>query len=187
MTAQVATPTQTATRSTWKIDPSHTLIEFAARHMMVSTVKGQFTKFDGTLLIDEANPANSSAEITIEADSLTTRDERRDGHLGSPDFLDVANYPTITFKSRRIVLTSSDKFQVVGDLTIRGVTREITLNATYEGQQKSPWGSTVAGFTAQAAFDRRDYNLTWNAALETGGVLVGDQVKISLEVEAIRQ
>lgn len=185
MTSPVVTAPEitTATR-TWKLDPSHTHIEFAAKHMMVTTVKGQFSKFEGVILADEADPTRSSVEVTIDAASLSTRDERRDGHLLSPDFLDVQNYPHITFKSRRVSFSDPHHFQVVGDLTVRGVSKEVVLNGTYEGKQTTPWGTTVAGFTAETRIDRREWGLNWNAALETGGWLVGNEVRISIEAEA---
>lgn len=185
MTSPLLTATETTSAvRTWKLDPSHTHIEFAAKHMMVSTVKGQFTKFEGTIQADEAHPAQSSVEVTIDAASLTTRDERRDGHLVSPDFLDVQNYPNITFKSRQVTFSDPRHFQLVGDLTIRGVSKEVVVNGTYEGKETTPWGTTVAGFTAEARIDRRDWGLNWNAALETGGWLVGNDIRISIEAEA---
>ncbi|MCW5850616.1 MAG: YceI family protein [Anaerolineae bacterium] len=185
MTSPVtAAPQTTSAVRTWKLDPAHTHIEFAAKHMMVSTVKGQFSKFDGVIVADEANPAHSSVEVTIDAASLSTRDERRDGHLHSPDFLDVQNYPHVTFKSRQVTFSDSSHFQVVGDLTIRGVSKEVVLNASYEGKQTTPWGTTVAGFTAETRIDRREWGLNWNAALETGGWLVGNEIRISIEAEA---
>lgn len=185
MTTPVMTaPATTTTVRTWKLDPSHTHIEFAAKHMMVTTVKGQFSKFDGVIHADEANPTRSSVEVTIDAASLSTRDEKRDGHLLSPDFLDVQNYPHITFKSRRVTVTDATHFQVVGDLTIRGVSKEVVLNATFEGKGTTPWGTTVAGFTAETRIDRREWGLNWNAALETGGWLVSNEIRINIEAEA---
>jgi polyisoprenoid-binding protein YceI len=182
--SSLATPT--ATRSTWKIDPRHTLVQFSARHMMVTSVKGFFPGVEGTILDVSDDPTTSSVEVTIDAASVTTGDPQRDGHLRSADFFDVEHYPTITFKSRRIQ-GKADEFELVGDLTIRGVTREVQLDVTYNGIGKTPHGSTIAGFTAEGKLNRKDWGLTWNVGLEAGGVLVGDQIKLSLEVEAVKE
>lgn len=170
---------------TWNIDPAHTTVEFSVRHMMVATVRGSFQKVSGALNFDPDNPANSSVEVTIDAASIDTRVADRDNHLRSPDFLDVANYPTITFKSNKIEVTGSESGKIYGDLTIRGVTRPVVINAEYLGQNKSPYGMTVAGFTGTTKINREDWGLTWNVALETGGVLVGKEINISLDVEAV--
>lgn len=172
---------------TWVIDASHSIITFSVRHMMISKVRGRFSRFDGTVNFDEQNPANSSVQVTIDATSIDTRDERRDGHLMSPDFLDVANYPTITFTSKRIEVIDDSHGRIIGDLTIRGVTREVTLEVEYNGQSKSPWGTISAGFSASTKINRKDWGLTWNVALETGGVLVGDEVTIEIEIEIVKQ
>ena len=179
-------PTQT---STWNIDPAHTTIEFSAKHMMITNVRGRIADVTGTLTIDEAQPERSSAEVVMTAKSLDTRSEQRDQHLRSADFLDVERFDTITFRSRRIQGASTKEgttFKVVGDLTIRDVTREVTLDATYEGRGKDPWGGERVSFSADTKIDRREFGLVWNAALETGGVLVGNDVKIHLEVQAVR-
>jgi polyisoprenoid-binding protein YceI len=180
--------TSTAT-STWNIDASHSTIEFAAKHLMITTVKGRLADAKGTLVVDEANPANSSATVEFDAKSLDTRSEQRDEHLRSADFLDVANFPTISFVSRRITganATPGAEFTVVGDLTIRGVTKEVTLDATYEGRGRDPWGGERVSFSADTKIDRREFGLTWNAALEAGGVLVSNDIKIHIEVQAVR-
>jgi polyisoprenoid-binding protein YceI len=179
------TQTQTAA-STWTFDPAHTLVEFSAKHMMFTTVKGRFTSLSGTVVDVADDPTRSSVEVDIDAASITTGDPQRDAHLKSADFLDVQNFPTLTFKSRHIE-GSRERFRVIGDLTIRGITREVTLEAEFQGSGTNPWGKTVAGFTASTEINRKDFGLTWNVALETGGVLVSDRIKITLEVEAIRQ
>ena len=173
-------------RTTWTIDPSHTTVEFVAKHMMITTVKGRFAELTGTIVADETNLADSSVEATMQAASLDTRSEQRDAHLRSPDFLDVERYPEVTFKSTGIS-GSKDSFKLTGDLTIRGVTRPITLDVTFEGEGKDPWGGTRASFSARGKFDRRDFGLTWNVALETGGILVSNEVKINIEAQAVLQ
>ncbi len=178
--------TQTAL-STWTIDQSHSLAEFSVRHMMVSTTRGQFQTVEGTLQLDEADLTNSKVDVTIDTASLTTRDEKRDEHLRSADFFDVAQFPNITFTSTRIEKKSDEDYLVHGDLTIRGVTRPVVLKTEFNGFGTSPWGQSVAGFSADTEISRKDFGLEWNVALETGGVLVGDKVKIHIEVEAIKQ
>ena len=173
-------------RTTWTIDPSHTTVEFVAKHMMITTVKGRFAELTGTIVADETSIADSSVEATLQAASLGTHNEQRDAHLRSPDFLDVENYPEITFKSTGIS-GRKEAFKLTGDLTIRGVTRPITLDATFEGEGKDPWGGTRASFSAHGKFDRRDFGLTWNVALETGGILVSNEVKINIEAQAVLQ
>ena len=173
-------------RTTWTLDPAHTTIEFVAKHMMITTVKGRFAEFEGTIVADEEHLADSSVEVTMQAASLDTRSEQRDAHLRSPDFLDVETYPAVTFRSTRISGTK-DEFQLTGDLTIRGVTRPITLDVTFEGEGKDPWGGTRASFSAKGKFDRRDFGLTWNVALETGGILVSNEVKINIEAQVVAQ
>lgn len=172
---------------TWQIDPAHSHIAFSVRHMMISKVRGRFEKFNGTINFDEQNPAASTVDVEIDAASINTREEQRDGHLRSPDFLDADNYPKLTFHGKRVEQTSSDSGKLVGDLTIRGVTREVALDVEYAGQAKSPWGTTSAGFSASTTINRKDWGLEWNQALETGGVLVGDKVKIDIELELVKQ
>ncbi|HEV7993580.1 MAG TPA: YceI family protein [Gemmatimonadaceae bacterium] len=180
----MSTAAQPQTRTTWKLDPSHTTVEFVAKHMMITTVRGRFAEFDGTIVADEANIADSSVEVTFKAASIDSRAEQRDGHLRSADFLDVENYPEVTFRSTRVE-GSKEKFKVTGDLTIRDVTKPITLEATFEGMGKDPWGGTRSSFSAQGKFDRREYGLTWNVALEAGGILVSNEVKIQIEAQAV--
>lgn len=171
----------------WTIDGSHSLAEFSVKHMMVSTVKGRFQTVSGNITWDETNPANSSVEATIDATSITTNDEKRDAHLASADFFEHAKYPTITFKSTKVEARNAENFKVTGELTLHGVTKEVTLDVEYNGSGKNPWGMTVAGFSAKTSLNRKDYGLNWNVALEAGGVLVSDKINITLEVEAVAQ
>lgn len=174
----------------WTIDPAHTLVEFEARHMMLTKVRGRFADVSGELIVDEANPENSRVEVEIDARSIDTRSSDRDTHLRSEDFLDVERYPKVTFRSKRVEgahAEPGDEFQLIGDLTIRDQTREVVLDCRYEGQGTDPWGGTRAGFNATTKVDRRDWGLTWNQALETGGVLVSHELKVELEVQAVRQ
>jgi polyisoprenoid-binding protein YceI len=182
----MATTHAPAAVTTWKIDPSHSQVEFAVKHLMISTVKGRFNEIEGTILIADDDPSRSSVTARIKAASIDTHNEQRDAHLRSAEFLDVEHYPYITFVSKRIT-GSPDEFKVTGDLTIRGVTREITLDATKEGEGKDPWGGERIGFSAQTRFDRRDFGLTWNQAIESGGVVVGHEVRVSVEVEAVKE
>jgi polyisoprenoid-binding protein YceI len=185
---QMATPTQTTTTATtWQIDPKHSLVEFAVKHMMITTVRGRFGQVSGTIVEDSADFGRSSVQVEIDAASIDTREEQRDGHLKSPDFLHVQDFPAITFKSTAVIPGRGDQFQVVGDLTIHGVTRPLTLEAERTGTGTNPWGAQVAGFSAETKISRKDFGLSWNVALEAGGVLVGDQVKISLEIQAVKQ
>lgn len=186
----MSTTTRETTRSTWTIDPVHTQVEVAVKHMMITTVRGRFPDVQGTITVDEEDPGSSGVEVTIDAAGIDTRNEDRDAHLRSEDFLDVEEHPEITFRSTRIEGAHDqpgEPFRVVGDLTIRGETREVVLDATYEGTGEDPWGGTRAGFSASTEIDRRDFGLRWNQALETGGVLVANKVKIELEVQAVRQ
>lgn len=170
----------------WNLDPNHTLAEFSVRHMMVTTVKGRFEKVSGTVHFDPQNPAASSVEAVIEAASINTGVHDRDNHLRSADFFDVAKYPQITFKSTNIQITGDNEGKITGDLTIHGITRPVTLEVEYFGENVNPYGHTVIGFSAATKINREDFDLTWNVALETGGVLVGKDIKISLDVEAIK-
>ena len=172
-------------RTTWKIDPSHTLVEFSAKHMMITTVKVRVAEVDGTIYTDEKNPQNSSVEATLKATSLDTRTDQRDNHLRSADFLNVEKFPEIKFRSTRIT-GDKEHFKLTGNLTIRDVTKEITLDVEYEGRNKDPWGGERVGFSASGKFDRREFGLTWNQALETGGVLVGNDIKVNIEVQAVK-
>jgi polyisoprenoid-binding protein YceI len=175
------------TRQAWTLDPNHSSVEFAVKHMVVTTVRGRFTRFQVEVDFDPANPERSTVEARIDASSIDTGVADRDAHLRSPDFLDADSYPEIVFRSRSIESRAGNDYRIVGDLTIRDVTREVALNATLGGVGKNPWGQEVAGFSAETKVNRKEFGLNWNAALETGGWLVGDDIKISLELEAIRQ
>ncbi len=170
----------------WKIDTSHTNLEFGVKHMMITTVRGTFTQFDGTITVDPNNLLNSQVEGWVDLASVETRDANRDNHLRSADFFDAANYPRMTFVSKRITKVGGDEYKVTGDLTIKGVTKEFTFDVTSEGQFKNPWGSEVWGLTAKGTLNRKDFGLNWNVALETGGLLVGEQVKINVEMELVK-
>ncbi len=167
----------------WKIDYAHSHIQFSARHMMITNVRGEFEKFTGEVEFDENNLLASKATIQIDAASINTREEKRDEHLRSADFFNVEKYPTIRFVSKSIALTDASHGRLVGDLTIRDVTHEVVLDVEYSGALKNPWGSVVAGFNAEAKINRKDWNLNWNVALEAGGFLVGDEIKLTIEVE----
>ncbi len=171
----------------WQIDNAHSQVEFSVRHMMISNVRGRFENLEGTVEFDEKDPARSSVDVRIEAASVNTRDARRDGHLKSPDFFDAEKYPYITFQSKRVEPTGENTGKIYGDLTIRDVTREVVLDVYYSGLAKSPWGTMSAGFSAETKINRKDYGLNWNQALETGGVLVGDEIKIGVELEIVKQ
>jgi len=173
---------------TWQIDPAHTSVEFTVRHMMISNVRGQFQKTAGTITTNGGGAASAMIDATIDASSVDTRVERRDAHLKSPDFLDVAKYPTITFKSSKVEGAGPGKFTVTGDLTLHGVTRPVVLDVETAGAPiKDPMGNMRAGASATTKIKRSDFGLTWNKALETGGVVVGDEVAISIDVEAIKK
>ncbi len=173
--------------STWKIDPSHSLVEFSVKHMMFSTVKGRFGALEGVVTLPDAGYDGLSIDVTIDATSIDTRAEDRDKHLRSADFFHVEQHPHLVFKSKKVEHKGSNKLKVVGDLTIRGTTREVVLDVTDEGRGTDPWGNQRAGFSASATIDRRDFDLTWNTALEKGGVLVGHDVKISVEAQLVEQ
>ena len=185
MTAKVQTAPAVATKTTWKLDPTHTSVEFSAKHLMITTVKGRIADIEGTINVDERNPQNSSVEATLKAASIDTRTDQRDQHLRSADFFDVEKFPEIKFRSTRIDGTQ-ESFKLTGDLTIRDVTRPITFDVEFEGRNKDPWGGERIGFSAKGKIDRREFGLTYNQVLETGGVVVGNDIKINLEVEAIK-
>jgi len=171
----------------WVIDSAHTEVNFSVRHMMISNVRGQFQKLSGTVEFDEAKPAATKVDVQIEAASVNTKDEKRDGHLKSPDFFAADQYPYLTFKSKRVEVKDASHAHLIGDLTIRDITKEVTLDVEYNGQAKSPWGTTNAGFSAKTSINRKDWGLNWNVALETGGILVGDQINVSIELEIVKQ
>jgi polyisoprenoid-binding protein YceI len=177
---------QTAT-TTWNLDPVHSVAEFKVKHMMISNVKGQFTTLTGVLSLDETNHTNSRVEASIQAASINTRDAQRDTHLKSPDFFDAEKFPTLSFKSTRIGRSGNGELAVTGDLTIRGVTRNVVF--TVEGPTppaKDPWGNARVGLSATTKINRKDFGLTWNATLETGSILVGDEVTITLDVQFVK-
>ena len=184
----MATTTQTTTAiTTWNIDPAHTVAEFKVKHMMISNVKGQFTRVKGVLTLNETDPAQSSMEASIEAASISTREEQRDTHLKSADFLDVEKFPSLAFKSTKVAHAGEGEFKVTGDLTIHGVSRNVVFNV--EGPTpagKDPWGNIRRGLSATTKIHRKDFGLTWNATLETGCILVGDEVTITLDVQFIK-
>jgi polyisoprenoid-binding protein YceI len=170
--------------STWNLDPAHTVVEFKVKHMMISNVKGTFGKATGVLTYDEANPANSSIEATVDIASIATGDAGRDGHLQSADFLDTEKFPTMTFKSFKVLPADGT---VEGELTIKGVTKTVAFEVSGPTEPgKDPWGNTRIGVEATTKISRKDFGLTWNAALETGGVLVGDQVTITIEAQFVK-
>jgi len=174
----------------WQLDPAHSTVQFAVKHMMFTTVRGRFKTFTGVIHTDERNPDRSHVEVTIEAASIDTGVPDRDAHLRSADFLDVENYPTIVFRSTRVEgahQKENDRFQIAGELEIRGKRMPVTLDATFEGIGQDPWGKQRAGFAARTEIDRREWGLRWNQALETGGVLVANSVKIEIEAQAVKQ
>jgi len=174
--------------ATWQIDPAHSNVSFSVRHMMVSNVRGEFTKVSGTVEGDEKTPAQAVITATIDATSINTREAKRDDHLKSPDFLDVAKYPTITFKSKKIEPSGSGQFKVTGDLTLHGVTKEVVLDVSdVTAPIKDPMGKTRAGAQATTKIDRKDFGINWSKVMDGGGLMVGDEVAISIDVEATTQ
>ena len=171
----------------WEIDPSHSDATFSVKHMMFSTVRGHFNVLSGKLDIDEEQPENSWVEAQVDVTSVDTRSEQRDGHLRSPDFFDAEKYPTLTFKSTKVERVSGNQYRVLGDLTMHGVTKPVVFNAEYHGQGKNPWGMQVAGLSAKTKINRKEWGLNWNAPLETGGVLVSEDVNIEIDLEAINK
>lgn len=171
----------------WQIDVGHSHIQFSVRHMMLSKTRGEFQSFSGVVDINEDQPAASTVDILIDAASINTRDAQRDAHLRSPDFLDADQYPTLHFKSTRVELTDDEHAKLYGDLTIRGVTKPVVLTVEYTGKSKSPWGTENYGFEAHTKINRKDWGLTWNVALETGGVLVSEEINIDIELELVKQ
>lgn len=178
--------TPQTTTSTWTVDTAHSIVEFAVKHMMLTTVKGRFRDFSATLQIDEARPENSSVTATIDVASIDTNVPDRDAHLRSDDFLNADKFRHITFRSTRVERVEGDRWRVAGDLTIRDVTNPVTLDVEFEGRITDPWGNDRAAFSAETSISRKQFNVRWNQALETGGVVVGDNVKISLHIEAVR-
>jgi len=172
---------------TWNFDNVHSNVGFSVRHLMVSRVTGHFRNWTGAFTFDDANPAASSVDVKIEATSIDTKDPQRDDHLRSPDFLDAAKFPQIAFRSTAVEKVSDDRFRVTGDFTIREVTKPVVLDVEYFGRQKDPWGGVRVGFSATTSIDRKAWGLTFNVPLEGGGVLVGDRIDITLDIEAVKQ
>jgi polyisoprenoid-binding protein YceI len=179
-------PALTDLTGQYTLDATHTRIGFVARHAMVTKVRGSFNEFEGTANVDGADPSRSNVSVTIKAASIDTRNEQRDGHLRSNDFLDLEQYPEITFVSTAVRQLDESTFQVTGDLTIKDVTKPVTIDFSYEGAAKDPFGNLRIGFEGSVAVSRKDYGITWNAALETGGVLVSDKIVLEFEVSAIK-
>jgi polyisoprenoid-binding protein YceI len=173
-------------QATYTIDSSHSSAQFSVRHLMISNVKGEFAKVAGSFVYDPNNPAATKIDATIDANSINTRDAKRDAHLRNPDFFDTAKYPTITFKSKQVG-KSGARLQVKGDLTMHGVTKEVVLDVDGPTEAKDPWGNTRIGATATTKINRKDFGLGWNKALETGGVMVGVEVAITIDIEAVRK
>lgn len=169
----------------WEIDNAHSGVNFTVRHMVITKVRGHFARWSGTIESHDGKPDNSSVEVTIDASSIETGVADRDAHLKSADFLDVARYPAITFRSRRSEKVDGEHLRVIGDLTIRDVTREVALDVEYAGRGKDPWGNERAGFSARTSINRSDFGVTWNQLLETGGMLVSDRIDVELEIEAV--
>jgi len=180
--AAVLSPTAVGT---WNVDPVHSSVEFAVKHMMISNVKGRFRSFEGTVQLDEANPTASSVTAAIDTASVDTSEPQRDAHLRSADFFDVEQFPKMTFGSKRVALVDDTHAKVIGDLTIRDVTREVVLDVEYEGQIRDAWGKQRAAFTAKTELNRKDFGLNWNKLIETGGVVVGDKVRVTLNIAAV--
>jgi polyisoprenoid-binding protein YceI len=181
-------PQPAVATTTWNIDPVHSTAQFKVKHMMISNVKGEFTSIQGKLQLNEEDVSESYVEATIDATTINTRDVQRDGHLKSPDFFDVEKFPTLAFKSTRVAKTGVEELSVEGDLTIHGETRTVTFEV--EGPSastKDPWGGIRRGLSATTKINRKDFGLTWNAALETGGILVGEEITITLDIELVKQ
>lgn len=171
----------------WEIDSSHSGIHFSVRHLVIAKVRGQFARWSGTITAQAGDPSSGSVSVVIDTSSIDTGVADRDAHLKSADFLDVAQFPEITFNSTRVEKAKDRELKIVGQLSIRGISREVVLVAEYAGSAKDPWGNERAGFAAKTAIDRKEFGLTWNQALEAGGVLVGERIDIELEVEAVKQ
>lgn len=176
------------TKSVWNVDTAHSSLEFVVKHMMISKAKGNFNSFEAVIEADPEDLTEAKFEFTIDPSSIDTRNKDRDDHLRSADFFDVENHPKVTFIVTDIKKKSGNDYDVTGDLTIRGTTKPVNVDVVFEGQSKDPMsGNEVAGFSGKTKFSRKDFGLTWNAALETGGVLVGDEVKVNIEIEVHKQ
>ena len=188
MNAAVTGTSQASKPIQWQLDPAHSAAHFSVRHLMISNVRGEFDKVSGNVALDPSDPTKSTVEVSVDTATIDTREPQRDEHLRSADFLDVANHPAITFRSKRITAAGADRFKVTGDLTIRGTTREVTLDV--EGPTppiKDPWGNVRTGVSATTKINRKDFGLVWNALTETGGVVVGDEVSITFEAELVQK
>lgn len=174
------------TKVNWNVDAAHSSLEFVVKHMMISKVKGVFNEFDAVIEADSDNLEGATIEFNIDVNSIDTRKKDRDDHLRSADFFDIENHPKMTFVATDIKKKSDNNYDVSGDFTIRGTKKPVTFDVEYEGSGKDPWGQEVAGFSGSTTLSRKEFGLTWNAALETGGVMVGDEVKINIEIEAIK-
>jgi polyisoprenoid-binding protein YceI len=186
-TASAPSSTAAPARTVWTIDPSHSVVEFAVKHMMFATVKGRFATFSGEIVATPEDPTEGEVYVTIDADSVDTRDPKRDEHLRSTDFFGVGEHPQIVFRGTRVEHEAGPGFKVHGELTMKGITRPVVLDAEFNGSGVNPWGQTVAAWSATTEIDREAWGMGFNAALETGGVLVGTKIKLALEVEAARQ
>lgn len=176
-----------AQQATWSIDPTHSEVGFRVKHLVISKVPGKFTKFEGTITADPKAPTAAAVELKIDVASVSTNDEKRDAHLKSPDFFDAAKFPSITFKSTKIVATGKDAYDVTGDLTMKGVTRPVTLAVKSNGFVKDPWGNERAGFEVSGKVNRKDFGINFNAMLEAGGAVVSDEVELTIGIEAIKK
>ncbi len=181
------TLTASSTRTAWDIDTSHSSVGFTVRHLVISKVHGRFSRWSGSLLLDEAKPAASTIEARIETASIDTNEPKRDAHLRSADFFDVEKHPEMTFRSTGVAPAGEGRYRMTGELSMAGATRPVTLEVEALGRTKDPWGNERFGFSARTSIDRRDFGLNWNQALEAGGVLVGEQVEITLEIEAVKR
>lgn len=188
MSSPIATVLPGTDRTTWEIDAAHSSVHFSIRHMMVSNVRGEFTRVAGRVHVDPQDVSRSSVEAVIDASSISTRDEKRDEHLRSADFLDVANFPTIEFRSSRVTREGDGALKLVGTLTIHGVTRQVVLDVqTSDEELQDPWGNTKRGASATTTLNRKDFGLGWNVALEMGGFVVGDALKVEIELELLKK
>jgi polyisoprenoid-binding protein YceI len=188
MNTAVTGTAQAAKQTQWQLDPAHSAAHFSVRHLMISNVRGDFNKVSGSAVLDLSDPTKSAIEVSVDIASIDTREPQRDDHLRSADFFDVANHPTMTFRSKKITPAGPERFKVTGDLTIRGVTREVTFDV--EGPTppiKDPWGNVRVGVSAAAKVNRKDFGLAWNALTETGGFVVGDEVSITFDAELIQK
>jgi polyisoprenoid-binding protein YceI len=181
------TTVKKSVQTKWNLDLAHSELAFKVRHMMITNVKGEFRKFDAGIAANGTDFSNASIDVTIDAPSISTNDETRDNHLKSADFFDVANHGTLTFQGKSFKKVDDDEYKLTGILTIKGISKEVTLDVEFGGINKDPWGNEKVGFSVEGKINRKDFGLNWNAALETGGVLVGEEVKISAEVQFVKQ